>query len=96
MKTSRQKKRKEKQAFVILRPVWRSRALRKGNKYRLFNTNQYTCMDLKPEEKHHKISPSPVIRWRDKITNTDLLKITKQQPVETTIKTRSGTGFDTL
>ena len=96
------RKRKAQQAFAMLRPVWRSRALRTSTKLRIFNTNVKSVL-LYGSETWRETSTSMKsvqvfvnkclrnilgIRWPDTISNVNLWRRTKQQPLDLTIRTR--------
>ena len=96
------RKRKAQQAFAMLRPVWRSRALRTRTKLRIFNTNVKSVLLYGSETWRETASSMKSvqvfinkclrnilgIRWPDTISNVNLWRRTKQQPVDVTIRTR--------
>lgn len=96
------RKRKAQQAFAMLRPVWRSNSLRTNTKIKLFNTNVKSVLLYGSEtwrETASSIKTLQVfinrclrnilrVRWPDTVSNIDLWRRTKQQPIDITIKHR--------
>ncbi|XP_056017320.1 uncharacterized protein LOC130053779 [Ostrea edulis] len=96
------RKRKAQQAFAMLKPVWRSTTLRTSTKLRLFNSNVKSVLLYGSEtwrETSASIKTLQVFlnrclrnilgaRWPDTISNKELWKRTKQEPIEITIRTR--------
>ena len=96
------RKKKALQAFSILKPVWKSRTLRTSTKIRIFNSNVKSVLLYGSEtgrETSSTINSLQVfvnkclrniigIRWPNTINNKELWKKTKQQPIETVIRTR--------
>ena len=102
MRTSKQGKRKAQHSFAMLKSVWRSRSLRTSTTLRIFNTNEKSVL-LYGSEPWRESSASTKsvqvfvnkclrnllgIRWPDIISNVNLWRTTKQQPVDVTIRTR--------
>jgi hypothetical protein len=97
------RKKKALQAFSILKPVWKSRTLRTSTKIRIFNSNVKSVLLYGSEtwrETSSTINSLQVfvnkcprniigIRWPNTINNKELWKKTKQQPIETVIRTRN-------
>ena len=96
------RKTKALQAFSILKPVWKSRTLRTSTKIRIFNSNVKSVLLYGCETWRETVSTIKSlqvfvnkclrnilgIRWPEKISNKELWQRTKQQPIETVIRTR--------
>jgi hypothetical protein len=94
--------RKANGAFIQLYPVWRNQNISKRTKLRIFNTNVksvllYVCEMWKVTQQitnrlqisiNHCSWHIINIRWPDTVSNEDLWKITKQQPIGIQIKSR--------
>jgi hypothetical protein len=88
--------------FVQLYPVWRNHNISKGVKIRIFNTNVklvllYVCETWKTTNQIARRLQTFInkclrrimnIKWNNKITNEELWRITKQEPIEIQIKRR--------
>ena len=98
----RARKRKAQQAFAILKPVWRSKALRLKTKIRIFNSNVKSVLLYGSETWRLTVASSKTIqifinrclknitgiKWPTKISNKNLWQITNQEPTANTIKAR--------
>jgi hypothetical protein len=96
------RKRKAQQAFAMLKSVWRSTTLRTSTKLRLFNSNVKYVLLYGSEtwrEPASSIKALQVllnrclrtilgVRWPDTISNKELWRKTKQQPINLTIRSR--------
>ena len=97
------RKKKALQAFSILKPVWKSRTLQTFTKIRIFNSNVKSVLLYGSEtwrETSSTIKSLQVfvnkclrniigIKWPNTINNKELWEKTKQQPIETVIRTRN-------
>ncbi|CAG2252109.1 unnamed protein product [Mytilus edulis] len=96
------RKKKAQQVFSMLKPVWRSNALRTSTKLRIFTTNVKSVL-LYGSETWRETAASIKsiqtfvnkclrnilnIRWPNKISNNELWRRTKQQPTTQTIRAR--------
>ena len=96
------RKKKALQAYAILKPIWRSRALRTATKIRIFNSN-VKSVPLYGSETWRSTAASTKtiqvfinrclrnitgIKRPEKISNKNLWKMTKQEPVMQTITRR--------
>ncbi|VDI73809.1 Hypothetical predicted protein [Mytilus galloprovincialis] len=96
------RKRKAQQVFAILKPVWRSKALRTNTKIRIFNSNvkyillygsetwRLTAASTKTLQVFMNRCLRNIIgiKWTNTISNKKLWKRTRQEPIERTITTR--------
>ena len=96
------RKKKALQAFAILKPIWRSRALRTATKIRIFNSNVKSVLLYGSETWRSTAASTKTIqvfinrclrnitgiKWPEKISNKNLWKMTKQEPVMQIITTR--------
>ena len=98
----KQRLKKANVAFMQLKPIWKSQQLRRQTKLRIFETNVksvlvYGCQTWKATIAANNKLQAFVnkclrriinIRWPEKISNEDLWKKCKQQPIAKTIKSR--------
>ena len=96
------KKKKALQTFTILKPIWRRRAIRTATKIRIFNSNVKSVLLYGSETWRSTAASTKTIqvlinrclrnitgiKWPEKISNKNLWKMTKQEPVMQTITTR--------
>ncbi|XP_063448224.1 uncharacterized protein LOC134727767 [Mytilus trossulus] len=98
------RKKKAQQVFSMLKPVWRSNALRTSTKLRIFTTNVKsvllygsetwieTAASIKSIQTYKPVNKCLRnilnIRWTNKISNKELWRRTKQQPTTQTIRAR--------
>ncbi|XP_063408979.1 uncharacterized protein LOC134692458 [Mytilus trossulus] len=96
------RKKKAQQIFSMLKPVWRSNALRTSTKLRILNTNvksvllygsetwRETAASIKSIQTfvNKRLRNILNIRWPNKISNNELWRRTKQQPTTQTIRAR--------
>ena len=96
------RKRKAQQAFAMLKPVWRSTTLRTSTKLRLFNYNVKSVLLYGSETWRETASSIKAlqfflnrclrtileVRWPDTISNKELWRKKKQQPINLTIRSR--------
>ena len=96
------RKRKAQQAFGILKPVWKSKALRTNTKIRIFNSNVKSILFYGSETWRLTNASTKTlqvfmnrclrniigIKWPNTISNKELWKRTRQEPIERTITTR--------
>ncbi len=96
------RKKKAQQAFAILKPIWRSKVLRTSTKIRIFNSNVKSVLLYGSETWRSTVASTKVvqvlinrcllnifgIKWPNKISNINLWKRTKQEPVIQTITSR--------
>ena len=93
---------KAQQASAMLKPVWRSTTLRTSTKLRLFNSNvkyiflygseiwRETSSSIKALQVFLNRCLRTILgeRWPDTISNKELWRKTKQQPINLTIRSR--------
>lgn len=96
------RKRKAQQAFQMLWPVWRSRALKTATKIKIFNSNVKSVLLYGSETWRETVASISTlqtfvnrclrnilgIRWPEKISNKDLWKRTNQNAIEIQIRSR--------
>ena len=96
------RKRKAQQAFAMLKPVWRSTTLRTRTKLKLFNSNvkyillygsetwRETASSIKALQVflNRSIRTIMGVRWPYTVSNKELWRKTKQQPINLTIRSR--------
>ena len=94
------RKRKAQQAFAMLKPVWRSTTLRTRTKLKLFNSNvkyillygsetwRETASSIKALQVflNRYLRTMLGVRWPDTVSNKELWRKTKQQPINLTIR----------
>ena len=93
---------KARQAFAILKPVWRATTISTNTKLRIFSSNVKSVLLYGSETwRVTKTSSSKVqtfvngcirqilrLRWFDKVSNTDLWSMSNQQPIDIQIRRR--------
>ena len=96
------RKRKAQKVFAILKPVWRSKALRTNTKIRIFNSNVKSILLYGSETWRLTAASTKTlqvfmnrclrniigIKWPNTISNKEIWKRTRQEPIERTITTR--------
>ena len=94
--------RKAQQSFAVLRPVWKATAISHSTKLRIFNSNVksvllYGSETWRSTETTNKKLQTFVnkclrqifrIKWQDKVTNVELWRRAKTDPIEVEIKRR--------
>ena len=99
---------KNQQAFAILKPIWRSKALKTSTKIRIFNSNVKSVLLYESEtwrSTFASIKPKQVflnrwlrnilaIKWPEKTCNLNLWQSTKQEMDTQTITTRKWICID--